>query len=171
MHQSLSPLPQALLAHLGAYSRLNTLIELPQVASVSLGALCQHTSTDPYHVGIGPHGLTLTLQCINPTAPPEEHTWGLHGFTLDSAAWNGGWPAGLNPHEATASDVLAVFAPNPEEVMNMNPMLCFAVEGMAGQTWSVMAMFDATSKKLSSFSLIRVGEWRVLLPRVRHEAL
>jgi hypothetical protein len=60
--------------------------------------------------------------------------------------------------------VLAVFAPNPEEVANMHPMLCFAIEGVAGQTWSVMAMFEAEGKKLSSFSLIRVGEWRALQP-------
>ena len=58
--------------------------------------------------------------------------------------------------------MVAVFTPNPEEVMNMHPMLCFAVEGMAGQTWSVMVMFDAASKKLSTFGLIRVGQWREL---------
>jgi hypothetical protein len=45
----------------------------------------------------------------------------------------------------------------------MHTTLCFAIEGPLGQAFSVMAMFDATSKKLSSFSLIRVGEWRVLL--------
>ena len=63
-----------------------------------------------------------------------------------------------------APDVLAVFTPNPEEVMNMHPMLCIAIEGVAGQTWSVMAMFESEGKKLSSFSLIRVGEWRALQP-------
>lgn len=86
----------------------------------------------------------------------------LHGITLNASTWDGGWPTGLNPQTATADDVVAAFTPNPEEVMNMHPMLCFAVEGMAGQTWSVMAMFDAGSKKLSTFSLIRVGEWGTL---------
>jgi hypothetical protein len=161
MHTSLNPLPQQLLNHLGACSRLETLAELPQVTT-SLSALRQHKSGEPYHVAINPHGLTLTLQCTNPNAPPEEHLWGLHGITLNAATWDGGWPTGLNPHEATADDVVSLFAPNPEEVMNTHPMLCFAVEGAAGQTWSVMAMFDAGSKQLSTFSLIRVGEWREL---------
>ena len=72
------------------------------------------------------------------------------------------WPAGLNPHETNADDLVALFAPNPEEVMNLHPMLCFAVEGMGGQACSVLAVFDSQSKKLSSFSLLRVGEWREL---------
>ena len=161
MHTSLTPLPQPLLNHLGACSRLDTLAELPQVA-VPLNTLRQHKNGDPYHVAIEAHGLTLTLQCTNPTEQPDEHQWGLHSITLNASTWDGSWPTGLNPQEATAADVVAVFAPNPEEVMNMHPMLCFAIEGVAGQTWSVMAMFDAGSKKLSTFSLIRVGEWREL---------
>lgn len=162
MHLSLKPLPTALFDHLGACSRLERLVEMPQVA-VPLSALRQHQSGNPYHVAIEAHGLTLTLQCTNPNAQPEEHQWGLHGITLNATTWDGGWPTGLNPQEATADDVMALFAPNPEAVANMHPMLCFAIEGVAGQTWSVMAMFDAGSKKLSSFSLIRVGEWRALL--------
>ena len=161
MHPSLNPLPQLLMNHVGACSRLETLSDLPQV-TVPLSTLRQHKSGDPYHVAIEAHGLTLTLQCTNPTAQPEDHQWGLHGITLNATTWDGGWPIGLNPHEATADDVVAVFTPNPEEVMNMHPMLCFAVEGVAGQTWSVMAMFDAASKKLSTFGLIRVGQWREL---------
>ena len=163
MHTSLNTLPKPLLNNLGAYSRLDTLTELPQVA-IPLNTLRQHKSGEPYHVTIDAHGLTLTLQCINPNAQPEEHQWGLHGITLNAATWDGDWPTGLNPHEATADDVVSLFAPNPEEVMNMHPMLCFAIEGVAGQTWSVMAMFEAEGKKLSSFSLIRVGEWRALQP-------
>ena len=161
MHSNLRPLPPPLLNHLGACSRLDTLTELPQ-AALSLNTLRQHKSGEPYHVAVEAKGLTLTLQCTNPNFQPEEHQWGLHGITLNAATWDGGWPTGLNPREATAEDVVALFAPNPEEVMNMHPMLCFAVEGVAGQTWSVMAMFDEGSKKLSSFSLIRVGEWRRL---------
>ena len=163
MHSSLKPLPTALFEHLGALSRLERLVEIPQVA-VSLSTLRQHRSGDPYHVAVQAKGLTLTLQCVTPNAPPEKHQWGLHGITLNAATWDGGWPTGLNPHEATADKVMASFAPNPEEVANMHPMLCFAIEGVAGQTWSVMAMFEAEGKKLSSFSLIRVGEWRALQP-------
>ena len=161
MHQSLNSLPQSLLHHLGAFSRLDTLAELPQVP-VALNTLRQSSSGEPYHVSLDAQGLTLTLQCINPTAQPEEQLWGLHGITLDAAGWGGGWPAGLNPHEATAADLVALFAPNPEEVMNLHPMLCFAVEGMGGQASSVLAVFDSQSKKLSTFSLLRVGEWREL---------
>jgi hypothetical protein len=161
MHTSLTPLPQPLLNHLGASSRLDTLAELQQI-TVPLSNLRQNKSGEPYHVAIDAHGLTLTLQCTNPNAPPEEHLWGLHGITLNAATWDGGWPTGLNSELATADDMVALFAPNPEEVMNMPPMLCFAIEGVASQTWSVMAMFDTASKKLSSFSLIRVGEWREL---------
>jgi hypothetical protein len=163
MHPSLHTLPSLLLNHLGACSRLDTLTESAHVAT-SLNALRLHKSSEPYHVAINPQGVTLTLQCTNPQAQPDEHLWGLHGITLNAAAWDGGWPAGLSPKEATAADVIALFAPDPEEVMNMHPMLCFAVEGLAGQTWSVMAMFEAEGKKLSSFSLIRVGEWRALQP-------
>lgn len=161
MHPALAPLPTKLLNHIGAFSRLETLAELPQV-DLPLNTLRQHKNGDPYHVAIDPHGLTLSLQCMNLNARPEEQTWGLHSITLNATTWNGGWPTGLNPNETTADDVLAVFTPNPEEVANMHPMLCFAVEGVAGQTWSVMVMFDAESKNLSSFSLIRLGDWRKL---------
>jgi hypothetical protein len=163
MHTKLNPLPTHLITCLGATSRLDYLAESPQV-TVELNALRQHKNGEPYHVAIDVHGLTLTLQCTNPSAQPDEHLWGLHGITLNATTWDSGWPSGLNPHEATADDVVALFAPNPEEVMNMHPMLCFAIEGVAGQTWSVMAMFEAEGKKLSSFSLIRVGEWRALQP-------
>ena len=106
--------------------------------------------------------MTLTLQCTNPTAQPEDHQWGLHGITLNAATWDGDWSTGLNPKEAIADDVVTLFAPNPEEVMNLHPMLCLAVDDLGGQTCSVMAMFDAASKKLSTFGLIRVGQWREL---------
>jgi len=154
-----------LLHHLGTHSHLQSLVAgLPRAVPVE--QLRQHHSAAPYHVNLDDQGLTLTLQCINPTAQPEELTWGLHGFTLDAASWDGGWHAGLNPHEATASDVLAVFAPNPEEVVNMHPMLCFAVQGQTQEglvhTWSVMALFEAPGKKLSSLSFLRVGDWRAL---------
>jgi hypothetical protein len=163
MHPSLNTLPQQLLNHLGACSRLDTLAELQQL-TVPLSTLREHENANLYHVAIAPRGVTLTLQCVNPNAKPDEHQWGLNGITLNSATWDGGWPTGLNPQEATADDVVSLFAPNSEEVANMHPMLCFAIEGVAGQTWSVMAMFEAEGKKLSSFSLIRVGAWRALQP-------
>ena len=160
-NQCLRSLPQPLLHHLGATSRLDTLAALPQVA-IPLATLRQHTQGESYHVGHDAHGLTLTLQCINPTAAPEEHQWGLHGITLDAASWNGGWPVGLNPQTATAHDVLALFAPNPDEVVNLHPMLCFAIEGVDGQACSVMALFDPTGHTLNTLGFIRVGPWRAL---------
>ena len=163
MNKNLTFLQPVLLNHLGAYGRLDALSDPPQV-TVSLSALRQHTSVEPYHVAVETKGLTLTLQCANPNAKSDEHQWGLHGITLNAATWDGGWPTGLNPQTATADDVLALFTPNPEEAMNIHPMLCFAIEGVAGQTWSVMAMFESAGKTLSSFSLIRVGEWRALQP-------
>ena len=48
MHQSLNSLPQSLLHHLGAFSRLDTLAELPQVP-VALNTLRQSSSGEPYH--------------------------------------------------------------------------------------------------------------------------
>ena len=161
MNKNLAFLPPLLLNHLGASSGLDTLTELQQVA-VPLSTLRQHKNGEQYHVAIDAHGLTMTLQCTNPNAQPEEHLWGLHGITLSASTWDGGWPTALNPHEATANDVVALFAPNPEEVMNLHPMLCFAIEGLGGQTCSVLAVFDSQSKKLSTFSLLRVGEWREL---------
>jgi hypothetical protein len=161
MNKNLSALSPLLLNHLGACSRLDTLAEMPGV-TIPLSTLRQYENGELYHVALNAHGVTLTLQCTNPDVQPEEHQWGLHGITLNAATWDGGWPTGLNPHEATADDVMALFAPNPEEVANMHPMLCFALEGLAGQTWSVMAMFEAEGKKLSSFTLLRVGEWRAL---------
>ena len=59
MLANLSTVPQPLLNHLGARSRLDTLAELPQVAT-RLDALRQHKNSQPYHVNIDLHGLTLT---------------------------------------------------------------------------------------------------------------
>lgn len=165
MHTSLYTLPQPLLNHLGACSRLDSIAGIRQI-NMQLSFLRQHNSGEPYHVSNDSQGLTLTLQCINPSALPEEHHWGLHGITLDAAIWDGGWPTGLSPQKATAEDVAALFGPNPEEVVRMHPMLCFAIEGLAGQTLSVIALFEAAGKTLSSFSLLRTGEWRVLEPVV-----
>lgn len=161
MHLKLNTLPPTLLAHLGAYSTLETLAQFPQFA-LPLSDLRQHKGGESYHVNIKAEGLSLMLQCVNPDAPAEEGLWGLNGITLKAGVWTGEWPVDLNPFEITAKQLVQLFEPKLEEVMDMPPMLCFSIDGAYGQTWSVMAMFDAASKKLSSFSLIRVGEWRKL---------
>jgi len=161
MNTSLYALPQLLVNHLGACSRLDSLAALPYI-EVPLSILRQQKNDEPYHVVIEAHGLTLTLQCIEPNAMPEEQTWGLHGITLSVGNWSGGWPAGFEARQATAQDVIALFSPPFEEIMDMHPMLCFTVEGVASQTLSVMAVFDTDSRKLVTFSLIRVGSWREL---------
>jgi hypothetical protein len=165
MHSNLSSLPDILLNHLGAYSRLDILARLPQLvaADVKTEALRQSKNGEPYHVSVPQQGLSLMLQCMNPEALPETiRMWGLQGLTLQAGTWKGGWPTGLNPSDATAGDVVGLLAGNPDEIMNMPPMLCFTIQGAGGQAWSVMAVFDSASKKLSSFSLVRVGEWRKL---------
>ncbi len=163
MHPSLNPLPRPLLNHLGAYSRLHTLMELPQV-TVPLDVMRQQKKGEPYRVNIDAHGLTLTLQCTNPKAEPDKHQWGLHGITLNVSTWDADWPTGLNPHEANIDDVMSPFAPDSQEVFNMPPMLCFPIQGIADQTWSVVAEFDEQTDKLKTFTLLRIGEWRELQP-------
>lgn len=161
MHSSLAFIPEPLLQHLGAYSRLDDLISVPQI-TIPLHDLRQHKGSEPYHVKIAEHGLTLTLQCINPTASAEQQFWGLLGISLDSSTWSGNWPVEIDPLEATASQLITLFLPNEEETMNMHPMLCFGVEGLSSQTWSITAIFNATTRKLRTLSLTRVGDWRML---------
>lgn len=164
MHSNLNPLPSLLLTHLGAHSQLDDLATLPQFveAGVTANALRKGKDSQPYHFNLDSQGISVMLQCMNPEAKPEARTWGLQGFTLKAGEWKGDWPTGLDIHEATANDLVAVLAAKPEETMNMPPMLCFTVEGIAGQAWSVMAIFDS-SGKLDTFSLLRVGPWRNLV--------
>ncbi len=161
MHSSLTSLPKPLLDHLGAFSRLELLAKFTQTADLTPNRLRQKNNGQPYHIATGRQGLSLMLQCLNPDAPSEECTWGLQGFTLKANAWDGAWPTGMDANTATAKDVVALLSEKPEEVMNMPPMVCFGIQGTAGQTWSVMAVFNA-SGKLDTFSLLRVGPWRGL---------
>lgn len=161
MHSSLTSLPKPLLDQLGAFSRLESLAKLARIAELALNRLRQQNNGQPYHVATGRQGLSLMLQCLNPDAPSEERTWGLQGFTLKANAWDGAWPAGLNTDTATPEELVELLAANPGEVMNMPPMVCFSIQGVASQAWSVMAVFDS-SGKLETFSLLRVGPWREL---------
>jgi len=167
MHPHLTPLPAALLRNLGRTSRLDDLVQLLAPHGISCDKLRQHQHGKPYSVSLTPHGIDLTLQCINPEAIPDQWQWGLHSLSLHTAAsnpvnhWIQPWPQGLDPEQACAADVVRLLAANPEEAMNTPTLVCFAIEGMSDLTWALMAIFDPSSFKLQTLTLQRSGEWVV----------
>ena len=56
-------------------------------------------------------------------------------------------------------DVVRLLATNPEEAMLTPTLTCFAIDGMDGLSWALMAIFDPGSFKLQTFTLQRSGEW------------
>jgi hypothetical protein len=154
--------PQPLVNHLGAYSRLDSLLALPEISSSKGIELCRFDEEEPYHVELEAHGMTLTLQCINPEALHEQQKWGLQGLTLNARAASGQWLEGRKPALMKANDVLDLFqiAPEDEKLLNMHPMLCFAMAGPSNQSWSLVARFEQRGAMLTTLSLMRVGEWR-----------
>lgn len=165
MHPHLTPLPTILLHNLGRSSHLDDLAQLLAPHAIAPDQLRQHQSDQPYNVSLAPHGLDLTLQCINPDTTEAELQWGLHSLTLHTAAsnpashWTQPWPQGLNPDQTRAADVVRLLATDPEEALNTPTMVCFAIEGMDGLTWALMAIFDPSSLKLRTLTLQRSGEW------------
>jgi hypothetical protein len=127
--------------------------------------LRQRQNGKPYSVSLIPHGIDLTLQCIIPDASEAEMQWGLHSITLHTTAsnpnnhWTQPWPQGLDPEHAPAADVVRLLAADPEEAMITPTLACFAIEGMDGLTWALMAIFDPSSLKLQTLTLQRSGEW------------
>jgi hypothetical protein len=154
--------PQPLVNHLGAHSRLDALLSLPEISSAKGIELRRFDGAEPYHVKLDAHGLTLTLQCINPGDAQDQQKWGLHGLTLSAHLARGGWLEGKQPALLKADDVLTLFnvAPNDEQLLNAHPMLCFALEGAGNQPCSVVVRFDDRGKGLKTLSLVRMGEWR-----------
>lgn len=165
MHPALSPLPPTLLRNLGCTSHLDDLAQLLAPHSIASGQLRQRQNGKPYSVSLAPHGLDLTLQCVNPDASEAEIQWGLHSLTLHTAAsspskhWTQPWPQGLNPEQSRAADVVRLLAANPEEAMLTPTLVCFAIDGMGGLTWALMAIFDPSSLKLQTLTLQRSGDW------------
>ena len=124
MHPRLIPLPDILLQNLGRTSRLDDLAQLLQSSDAPIRDLRQHRGGKPYSVSMAPHGIDLTLQCVNPDAAQDEWQWGLHSFTLHSAAsnpanhWTQPWPQGLDPERARAADVVRLLATDAYEPMS-----------------------------------------------------
>ena len=158
--------------HLGAYSSLGSLLELPELSAADSNQLRQSLSTEPYHVPLQSQSLTLTLQCMQPGALPHELTWGLQAIALNALTWQGSQsavpleerPAARELHQMTADDVLALFAGqmDAEDMVSMHPMLCFPYAGTQGQDVSVLAMFEQHSKTLETISFSNLGTWRPL---------
>ena len=165
MHPKLAPLPTVLLRNLGHTSRLDGLAQLLTPHGIAPDQLCQHHNGKPYSVSMAPHGIDLTLQCVNPDAAQDEWQWGLHSLTLHSAAsnpvnhWTQAWPQGLDPEQARAADVVRLLASNPEEAISTPTLACFAIDGMDGLTWALMGTFDPSSLKLQTLTLQRSGDW------------
>lgn len=165
MHASLAPLPTILLSSLGRADNLDALIQLLGPHGVSPDKLRQHQNGEPYSVSLPQYGIDLTLQCTNPDAAQDQWQWGLHSLTLHTAAsnpanhWTQPWPQGLEPEQARAADVVRLLAADPEEAMNTPTLVCFAIDGMDGLTWALMAVFDPSSLKLQTLTLQRSGEW------------
>jgi len=165
MHHHLTPLPAILLRNLGRTSRLDDLAQLLTPHGITPDQLHQHRDGKPYSLSLTPHGLDLTLQCINPEATQDQWQWGLHSLTLHTAAssranhWTQPWPQGLDPEQARAADVVRLLAADPEEAMVTPTLVCFAIDGLDGLSWALMAIFDPGSLKLQTLTLQRSGEW------------
>jgi len=165
MHPNLTPLPAILLRNLGRTSQLDELTHWLAPHDIPAERLRQRQNGKPYNVSLAPHGLDLTLQCINPDASEAEIQWGLHSLTLHTTAsnpanhWTQPWPQGLDPEQARAADVVRLLATNPEEAMVTPTLACFAIDGMDGLSWALMAIFDPGSSKLQTLTLQRSGDW------------
>lgn len=165
MHPKLQPLPQSLLSALGRSNRQDQLAN--GLASLTPPVkLRQHRDGKLYPVRVESYGVDLMVQCTKPDADEPQQSWGLHSFTLHTAAsdpahpWSFAWPEGLDPSTVKAADVTQLFGMVGDESALITPtMTCFSVPGLNGQTWSMVCMFDPQSERLHTLSLIRSGEW------------
>ena len=155
----LAPVTEALLRTLGRHSRQGYLRGVLRDAGLENPELLRATSDRPYPVAWPTQGLNLMLQCLDPQAPEDQRTWGLHSITLDAARWPGAWLKGLNPATATPEDLVNLLAAGSTEALCTPDMACLTVPGVDGQTWSVVALFDALSKKLKTLTFTRTGDW------------
>ncbi|MCC4589592.1 hypothetical protein LL974_00425 [Xanthomonas campestris pv. cannae] len=165
MLAQLNFIPDAFLYSIGRCNRQDRLHELLEAQETPTRDLRRPEQGRPYHVQVGPYGVDLTMQCVNPSAPDRERMWGLHGVTLHTAAshqtrhWKGPWPDGLDLASAEARDVVEWLAPG-DEMARMSPptMVCLLVDGIDDQPWTVLCTFDAIARTLRTFSVMRFGE-------------
>ena len=171
MNPHLQALPRPLLAQLGAAGQLQWLRQPPQapdaqpplkgiLTDIPAELLCQSSHDQPYPLHHSEQGLSLTLQCLNPTASPPERRWGLHSFMIHTQVWQGPWFEGLKPAQTTAQELIERLGEAEDEIAHQGPVLCMGVTGLHGQAWSAVAVWDEATGELDTFCLIRVGDWR-----------
>ncbi len=170
LNPHLQTLPSPLLAQLGAAGQLQWLRQRPhvpqapdaqpQLTDIPAELLCQNTHDQPYPLHHSEQGLSLTLQCLNPTASPPERRWGLHSFMIHAQVWQGPWFEGIKPAQTTAQELIERLGETEEEIAHQGPVLCMGVTGLHGQAWSAVAVWDEATGELDTFCLIRVGDWR-----------
>ena len=171
MTPHLQILPPPLLAQLGAAGQLQWLRQPPLapdaqpplkgiLTDIPAELLCQSTHDQPYPLHHSEQGLSLTLQCLNPTASPPERRWGLHSFMIHAQVWQGPWFEGIKPAQTTAQELIERLGETEEEIAHQGPVLCMGVTGLHGQAWSAVAVWDEATGELDTFCLIRVGDWR-----------
>ena len=163
MNNRILDLPISLTEQLGTQSRLEWLLLLPELENASSDAIFKRMNEGIYHFSSAANGLTLALQCLNPSAAEEDLKWGVQSFTLDAYSWQGPWFQNTTPRDIEPESLMQLLSPSSDEVMHMHPMLCFPVEGKGGQTWGVVATFDQQNR-LSTFSLVHSGDWREAAP-------
>ena len=153
-------LSDALLQSLGRCNRADYLARVLEPFGVKSERLRRAGVAKPYPVSLTGHGASLMLQCVNPDAAPDRQAWGLHSFTLEAGRWQGSWPRALDPANATPEAVVKLLAnPDDEEILCTPQMTCFAIAGPAGQSRSLVALFDQRSQKFASLTLVRTSEW------------
>ncbi|AVS76851.1 hypothetical protein C8246_12670 [Paracidovorax avenae] len=165
MLAQLNFIPDAFLYSIGRCNRQDRLHELLEAQETPTRDLRRPEQGRPYHVQVGPYGVDLTMQCVNPSAPDRERMWGLHGVTLHTAAshqtrhWKGPWPDGLDLARAEARDVAEWLSPGDEMARTAPPtMVCLLVDGIDDRPWTVLCTFDAMARTLRTFSVMRADE-------------
>lgn len=168
MPTRLLPLLPSLLRHLGVVSNLDALEAFFQEQQWENPKwLRQVHGTDAYPIEVPAQGLDLMIQCINPQAPENEHVWGVQSMTFHtlysdgSSHWKRDWPTGIYPQRINAGELVSLLAEdNDDGVLLTENMACFEIPSVHDhQRWLVMGLFDRSSKKLLTFSLIRNSDW------------
>ncbi|WP_259649306.1 hypothetical protein [Delftia sp. UME58] len=76
MNSRILDLPISLTEQLGTQSRLEWLLLLPELENASSDAIFKRMNEGIYHFSSAANGLTLALQCLNPSAAEDDLKWG-----------------------------------------------------------------------------------------------